>query len=392
MNIKYMWIVLKKEIKDTFRDRKTIFTSIIIPILIFPILSLAIGSGTSDFINETEKPVDIAVIGDIENRLFKYLNEHQGVNVINVDDPYEALDKLKIKAIVRINKGFEENIEKDKMGDIEIIYDETSQKSGIAESRIREILSQFLNLIIIERLSEEGIDPDILNPVNIKSTSVSVEESGMGMFIFSMILPMLLTIWSAVGGIPAATDLGAGEKERQTLEPLLTTNASRLSIILGKYFTVVIAGIIATIASLIGIIIASKVSPSFLGTGVKLPVMSIAIIALFCVGLTLTFSSLELTISFYARNFKEAQTYLTPLTIILLIPAYLTMYLDGKAIPEGYFNIPIINTIAIIKEALVSIFNINHILIVSVWTIIYIALAMYVTVKMFNKESVIFRN
>jgi sodium transport system permease protein len=387
-----MWIVLKKEIKDTFRDRKTIFTSIIIPILIFPILSLAIGSGTSDFINETEKPVDIAVIGDIENRLFKYLNEHQGVNVINVDDPYEALDKLKIKAIVRINKGFEENIEKDKMGDIEIIYDETSQKSGIAESRIREILSQFLNLIIIERLSEEGIDPDILNPVNIKSTSVSVEESGMGMFIFSMILPMLLTIWSAVGGIPAATDLGAGEKERQTLEPLLTTNASRLSIILGKYFTVVIAGIIATIASLIGIIIASKVSPSFLGTGVKLPVMSIAIIALFCVGLTLTFSSLELTISFYARNFKEAQTYLTPLTIILLIPAYLTMYLDGKAIPEGYFNIPIINTIAIIKEALVSIFNINHILIVSVWTIIYIALAMYVTVKMFNKESVIFRN
>lgn len=128
MNIKYMWIVLRKEIKDTFRDKKTILTSIIIPILIFPILAFAIGSGTSDFINETEKPVDIAVIGDIENRLFQYLNKHDGVNIINVDDPYKALDKLKIKAIVKINEEFEKNIEMDKMGDIEIIYDETSQK------------------------------------------------------------------------------------------------------------------------------------------------------------------------------------------------------------------------------------------------------------------------
>lgn len=266
------------------------------------------------------------------------------------------------------------------------------KKSGIAETRIREILGQFSDLIITERLREKGINPKILKPVNIKSTSVSVEENGMGMFIFSMILPMLLTIWSAVGGIPAATDLGAGEKERQTLEPLLTINASRLSIILGKYFAVVVAGIIATLGSLLGFIIASKISPNFLWVGVKLPIMSIVVIALFCIGLTLTFSSLELAVSFYARNFKEAQTYLTPITIIMIIPAYLTMYLDGRAIPKVYFNIPIINVISIIKEALISIYNPVHIGIVLIWMLIYIAVALIVTVKLFNKETVIFRN
>lgn len=209
--------------------------------------------------------------------------------------------------------------------------------------------------------------------------------------IFSMIFPMLITIYSAISGIAAATDLGAGEKERQTLEPLLTTKASRLSILGGKYLAVFIAGVIGTVASLIGFFIASVMNPDFLGTGIALPLSSILTIGLFCVGLNLVFSGIELTISFYARNFKEAQTYLAPLSIILLIPAYATMYLDGKAVPEVYFHIPIINTIAIIKEAIVLIVNPIHILIVLAWTVVYIVASLFLTVNMFKKESVIFR-
>ncbi|EOD00070.1 ABC transporter permease [Caldisalinibacter kiritimatiensis] len=389
---KYMWIVFKKELKDTFRDRKTIFSSIIIPILIFPILALAIGSGTSKFIEEGEKPIDIAIISEENYDVVNFLKNHQGVSVKEVENPNEALEELEIKAIVKINRDFDKNIQKGLTGGIEIIYDESSQKSSMAEPRLRSIIKQYADNLVVKRLKAKGINPNILNAVDIKSSSLSVEEDGYGIMLFSMMLPMLLTIWSAAGGIPSATDLGAGEKERQTLEPLLTTNASRTSIILGKYFTVVTAGIIATIASLIGFILATQISPDFLGTGVILPIKSIIVIALFCIGLTLTFSGLELAISFFARNFKEAQTYLTPITIILLIPAYFTMYLDGKAIPDSYFYIPVINIISIIKEALVSIYNPIHIITVSIWTIIYISIAIFITVKMFNKESVIFRN
>ncbi|KGG80106.1 hypothetical protein Y919_08030 [Caloranaerobacter azorensis H53214] len=389
--LKYIWIVFKKEMKDTFRDRKTIFTSIIIPILIFPILSLALGSGASEIIEEGAKPIDIAVISENDNGLLKYLNAHQGINIINTDEPEKSLEKLEVKAIVKIDKYFDEKVNKGEFGTVEIMYDESSQKSSMAYPKLKSIINDYSKIIVSKRLKELGADNNILKVVDIKAISVA-KEDGFGIIMFSMMLPMFLTIWSAVGGIPAATDLGAGEKERQTLEPLLTTKVNRISLLIGKYFTVVVAGIIATLASLTGFIIATKLKADLFGTISTLPINTILIIGLFCIGLTLTFSSLELAISFYARNFKEAQTYLTPVTIIMLIPAYLTMYLDGKAIPNAYFHIPVINVISIIKEALVSIYNPVHIGVVLIWVIIYISIALMVTVKMFNKETVIFRN
>ncbi len=390
MNIKYSMIVLKKELKDTFRDKKTIFSSILIPILIFPIMTLALGLGASEMINDGQKPIDIALISNGETKLETYLKETGQINIINTDDPNKALEDLDVKAIVKVEKGFDDKIESGTMGNVEIIYDQSSSKSDMATSRLTSIIDDYSKVITNQRLKAIGVDLEALKAVSIKSTSVS-KDGGMGLMIFSMIFPMLITIYSAVSGIATATDLGAGEKERQTLEPLLTTKASRLSILGGKYIAVFIAGVIGTVASLIGFFIASLMNPDFLGTGVALPLNAILTIGLFCVGLNLIFSGLELTISFYARNFKEAQTYLAPLSIILLIPAYATMYLDGKAVPEVYFHIPIINTIAIIKEALVQIINPIHILIVLGWTLVYIFASLFLTVNMFKKESVIFR-
>ncbi|MTI69424.1 MAG: ABC transporter permease [Firmicutes bacterium] len=392
MNIRYMLIVLRKELKDTFRDKKTIFSSIIIPILIFPILVLALGSGASDMLEEEKRPIEVAIIGNENTSIFTYLKKHKNIEIKSYTNPEKALKDLKIKAIIKIDTNFDETINENKTVNLDIIYDESSQKSAMAKPRLERIIDEYSNKILEERLKALNIKPNILNVVNINTKSVTIKDNGFALMMFSMMLPMLLTIWSAIGGIPAATDLGAGEKERKTLEALLTTKASRVSILLGKYFTIVIAGIMGTLASLLGFLIASKLNPDFLGSGVSLPPSSIGIIAIFCVGLSLTFSGIELAISFYARNFKEAQTYLTPLTIILLIPAYLTMYLDGRAIPEVYFNIPIINIISIIKEVLVSVINPLHIFIVLLWTILYVSISIFITVRMFNKESVIFRN
>lgn len=390
MDIKYMMIVLKKELKDTFRDRKTIISSIIIPILIFPIMAFALGLGASEMINDEQKPIDIVLISNGEAKLEEYLKETGQINIMNTDDPDKALEELDIKAIVEIEKGFDERIESGTMGNIKIKYDQSSSKSDMATSRLVRLIESYSESITNERLKAIGVDLESLKAITIESTSVS-KDGGIGLMIFSMIFPMLITIYSAISGIAAATDLGAGEKERQTLEPLLTTKASRLSILGGKYLAVFIAGVIGTVASLIGFFIASVMNPDFLGTGIALPLSSILTIGLFCVGLNLVFSGIELTISFYARNFKEAQTYLAPLSIILLIPAYATMYLDGKAVPEVYFHIPIINTIAIIKEAIVLIVNPIHILIVLAWTVVYIVASLFLTVNMFKKESVIFR-
>jgi len=347
--------------------------------------------GMDSFQEGGNNPLDIALIYQSENALIDYLKENKSINIIESKDPEYDLEESNIKAIIKISKDFDEKIENNNMGDLEILYDNSSQQSNIARDRIIGILNDFSDKIAEQRLNELGIKPEILNVVDIKSTGLS-KGSGEGLMLISMLLPMMLSIWAASGGIAAATDLGAGEKERQTLEPLLTTNISRTSLFLGKYLTIVILGIMGTSAALVGYFISTKVNPNLVGGGITISLLSVVIISLFCIGLTMAFSAIEFAISVYARNFKEAQTYLAPITIIAMIPAYATMFLDSRGIATIYFHIPIVNTIAIIKESLVNVFNPGHLLIVTVWTLVYVSLAMIVTVRMFNKESVIFRN
>lgn len=388
---KYTWIVFKKEIIDTFRDKKTIISSIIIPIIIFPLIAFFMGLGSSDLIKESKEPIDVGIIYEKENLLTEYLDNNDQINIKEVKDINKALDKLDVKAVVKVDNEFDKKVEIGEKPEVEILYDDSSQKSSIAFSRISEIINNYSQIIVTNRLNELGIDPEILHPIAVEGKSIA-KEGGEGLMMFAMMLPFILTIWSVAGGIPAATDLGAGEKERQTLEPLLTTKASRTSILMGKYFTVVLAGVIGTIASLIGFFIASKISPEFIGEGAVLPLKSIGIITFVCLQLAFTFASIELAISFYARNFKEAQTYLSPLTIVLMVPAYFTMFTDGRSVPEYYFHIPIMNTIGVIKEVIVSIYNYKHIITTSIWNLIYIVLFLFITVRMFEREEVIFRN
>lgn len=388
---KYTWIVFKKEIMDTFRDKKTIISSIVIPIVIFPLIAFFMGLGSSDLIKESKEPVDIGLIYERESSLIEYLSNNEQINIKEVEDIDKALDKLDVRAVVKVDNEFDKKVEKGEKPELEILYDDSSQKSSMAFSRVSEIISSYSQIIVANRLNEAGIDPEILHPIIVEGKSVA-KEGGEGLMMFAMMLPFMLTIWSAAGGIPAATDLGAGEKERQTLEPLLTTKASRTSILMGKYFTVVLAGVIGTVASLIGFLIASKISPEFMGEGAALPLKSAGIITFVCLQLAFAFASIELAISFYARNFKEAQTYLSPLTIILMVPAYFTMFTDGRAIPEHHFHIPVMNTIGVIKEVIVSVFDYKHIITTSLWNLVYIVLFLFITVKMFEREEVVFRN
>lgn len=389
---RYMRIVLKKELIDIMRDKKTLITSFLIPILIFPIMAFAMGASVGEVMKDASKPVPIAIEGEVDSEFGVFLRENENVSVKEYEEPLEALNDLEIYAVVDIKPEFIEALSSKNTAKLNILYDESSQKSSMGIGRVEEIVREFAQLKRDERLNELGINPEILEVISIDSVSVaSEEESGITMMLVTMIVPMLLAIWAATGCIAPATDIGAGEKERQTLEPLLTTNVSRTSLLLGKYFAVVISGVLATFASLIGFSLAAMINPSMFAT-ISLSINALLVIGLAAIGLTMAFAALELAISFYARNFKEAQTYLAPITFIVLIPAYFTMYLDGKLVPATYFHIPIINTISIIKEVLVGIFNPIHLGVVFVWTAVYVAVAIGFVLNLFKKESVIFRN
>jgi sodium transport system permease protein len=148
---------------------------------------------------------------------------------------------------------------------------------------------------------------------------------------------------------------------------------------------------VGTAASMVGLFIAQSFNPEMLGKGKALPPSAILIVALAAISLTLIFGALELAISVYARSFKEAQTYLSPITILAMLPAFAVYMMDPKNISIVYFNIPIVNIICIIKEMIVGVYNPVHIALSFGWGLVYIIAAALFARHMFRKESVVFR-
>lgn len=394
MRYRHVYIVFKKELVDMFRDRKTIISSILIPLLLFPLMYGFMGFSQNKVTRDVEeKGISISIKSESKDvSIIKYLEDIKELKIVEVDDPEKSIEKGTVKAVVYIGKGFDEAINAEIAAPVIIQYDDTNQPSIIAASMIKEKIGRYSSLVVAQRLKAKGIDPSIVSPVSIQERKTTPDNGGgVGVMIFSMLLPLMLAIYSATSVLPAATDNGAGEKERGTLEPLLTTQASRLSLLMGKYFAITVAGVIGTAASMAGLFIAQRFNPEILGRGRMLPVSAILIIALASVSLSLIFAALELAVSVYARSFKEAQTYLSPITILVMIPGFAVYMIDPKNISIAYFNIPLVNIICIIKELIIGVYNPLHLALTFAWALVYITAAISFARYMFSRESVIFR-
>jgi sodium transport system permease protein len=387
-------IVLKKELLDMFRDRKTILMSILIPLLLLPVLSFVIGKATSTSHKNVESNLKIAVIDKDSSNLGSFLKSQRNVKIINSNNVKQAVKDGKILAGITIPNDFDKNISNDMNEKIILTYDNSSSDSMEAFDILNSYIDKYSKNIVSKRLEKRNIDSKILTPINVAQDTIEKKETGMGKLMFNLMVPLLLVLGSVGNTIAPSLDLGVGEKERGTLEPLLTTKASRMSLLWGKFFAITIVGIIVSLANLAGLFIAMGQSEGmFQGANdINIGLETIILIMILPILLTMVFGALGLSISIYAKSSKEAQTYLSPITILSFILVYATMMKDGKSIETYFFSIPIANASCLTKEFLVGIHNTAHIAITFGWMIVYIVAAISFARYMFNKESVIFRS
>lgn len=394
MQVKGIGIVFRKEMKDLFRDRKTLIIGILIPLLIFPIMFGFMGKGVEKNTKQVTENLKIAIDDKGNSSLGEFLKAQENIKIIDSEDINKDVQEGKIYVGLEISEDYENIIKNEKTAEVNIIYDDSNQNSNMAMSMLTSLINEvYTKEVVKARLSTRGIDVSILNPLSIKEKTVAKEKGGMGKMLLDMILPMMLVLYAMTGPMAAATDLGAGEKERGTLEPLLTTQISRMNLLFGKLLAITVMGIIGSAASLIGVFLGFKSGGSMFGGDVALviPVGTLLMIGLCTVLLTMVFGALELSISIYARSFKEAQTYLSPMTIVGIVAAYGTYMMDVKNISIAIFNIPIVNIVLIIKELISGIYNPIHLGITFGWAAIYIAASVLFARYMFSREEVIFR-
>lgn len=399
MNFRHVMIVLKKEIKDLLRDRKTWLTSIIIPFIMIPSLLFIVMNIQTNTEEDARSHIPIAVQGD-STPIVQVLTANPAIQLVKSENPQQALKDGKIRAILKVDDQFSEKLSHNIPVSIVLDYDSSNQKSAIAEGIIQQTVAGMQEQIVKSRLESQHISPDVLTPFMIKSVNVATEEQKTGGFL-SFMIPLLLIISSVSGGMAAAIDLMAGEKERGTLEALLTAPVNGMSVLTAKLVTVALMGCVSALATTFSMVAAFSYMPKFLGKGVPedftfslsfLTVGNVSLILLLLFLLSIMFAALLLGLSSLAKTFKEAQTYLSPVLIVAMIPPYLTMAMAPNEIPVNYFFIPVINVTVIFKELLFGIVNAQHILYAVGSTFLFVIVAISLAAMLFRRESLIVKS
>ena len=388
--------VLKKELLDIVRDKKTLVFTLILPILIYPIMFKFMSSAMEKTQSDVQKEINIYIDGDKNSSMAKAITSLDNIKLPEIESPTESLKNGDIQLIVKIPENFDENISQGKNDTIELLIDEESNKSMIASSMVNEIYESYKKSIVEQRLADKGIDSSILTPfeVSVKSgINADNEDINGGAAMLLTMIPTLIVILMVSSTVGMAADLGAGEKERFTFEPLLSTSAKRASLLWGKIGALCTVSFIALMANLTAMVISMQ-KFMIVGEEVNFKLTPATILGMLIIGalVLITLSALQISVSIYARSTKEANSYLAAITMPTMILAFLPYMMDAKGINPAFFNIPITNAICLMKEFTVGIFDIKHIAIVVGWHIVYIIASIIFAKFMFSKEEVIFRN
>lgn len=389
--------VFTADLRNTLRDRRTWLAMVIIPLLLVPVLLIAAPSALQQGTDQAA-PHTVAVAGaEHAPALIDFLKASGELALVEASGSRSWLEEGEARAVLVIDPGLERAIAGGASGTVTILYDAASLESEAARSKIQRLVAEYASSVVAGRLIERGIDPALLVPIVAEAENVAPEER-IGGFFLSMIMPMLLAVWAALGGMYAAIDAVAGEKERGTLEPLLAAPTPRQAIVAGKYFVVVVTSVAASMIALLGMYIGYLIKPeAILGPGAAegarfmLPATHALLMLGVNVLLAAFFSAIELAVSAFARTFREAQSYLSPLSLVVVIPALFTQFVSPAEVAPLLYAVPVVNAILVLKELLLGTVDWTHLGALAVSSVACIAGALYLAAAVFRKESVLFR-
>lgn len=382
-------IVFFKEIKCIIRDKKTFIFGLLLPLILVPSMLFIINFSMKNVQNQSSTNVDVAM-NNYENSFYDFLKAQDGVTIIDVKDPQKALDSGMICAYINVDKDMDDKIIKKEDFDLDIKYGDSSINSMVSTSTVIQYKNAYKYLLSnYEFKTVEELRNFMDLKIELNQNDEDAPNLDMSSLYFSMLVPTMLILYCCMGSSGTAADMSAGEKERGTLEPLLSTCADRSGIVIGKLLATTAMGVasgVFTVLGLWGYLLISSGASSH-----KISVLGMILLLIITLFISMTFSALNLMIGVYAKSYKEAQTYLMPVSLLCSIPSFFTYALDINSIGTPEMCIPIFNMVCIIKEVLAGVFNIAHLLVVLFWLLLYISVSVWLTLRMFKKESVVFR-
>ena len=322
--MKALWTVMKKELRELSRDRRTLVLALVMGPLLTPALILGMGSMAEKRAkSQIEKPLAIAIVGaERAPNLVAWL-AGQGIERKTLaTDPDSAIRDQDEDVYLKIENDFGKHWHDGTPALVEIVHDSTRQDADIPVKRVENALEQYRSQTGALRLLARGINPGIAAPLAVSHKDLSTPEARKGLAM--AFLPYLLILSAFIGGAYLIIDATAGERERQSLEPLLATPAQRGAIVSGKIAAACAIGLTSLLLTLIAFKIGAQFSP---GIGRQMDVSAPAIARILLILLPMLFigTSLLTVIAAGAKSVKEAQSYMSMLMLLPMVPTIALM-------------------------------------------------------------------
>jgi sodium transport system permease protein len=320
------WVVLRKELTDAFRDRRMVFVALVVMPLAVPLILAAMSSlGAKRQVEQLESTLELPVVGaEHAPNLVAWLRT-QDVDVLPPPgDADAAVRRQEHDVVLRIAADFAEDWRAGRPAGLEMVFDSSRPlQSGARVSRLRALLGAYDQQVGTLRLIARGVSPTVAQPLRVGNRDVATPESGFD--LAQQMLPYLLLLLAFIGGMQLAVDATAGERERQSLEPLLATPASREAIISGKILATAGFTLLSLLVTLVMYRVAFMLMPADrLDTSLAVPADALAKLLLVVLPVVLLGASVLTALAAFARSHREAQSYLPLLIFVPMLP---TLYL-----------------------------------------------------------------
>jgi sodium transport system permease protein len=404
MSLRNIGIVYRKELTEALRDRRTLITTFLVPLLLIPVMGAGFTGAMSMVIGNAkkEKPQVMIVGGSDSPEVVAVLRQNPKIKIVpTTPDWKNQVIGKGIRAAVEIPSGFAENLAKGDAGTIKIDIYGGELKSELAAGNIDGFLKEYRDSIAAGRLQASHLPAELLRPFQVKRQNVAPPEKEAGAILGGIIAYMLIFM-CLNGAMHPAIDLTAGEKERGTMETILSSPVSRTHLVLGKFLLVLTASLITAMLLMVSVEVSTTVLQKshaldqMTEEGEPAPQLTlgpaaIASVMIMAVPLSVLFSAGLITIALFAKSHKEAQSYIAPLMFLVVIPAVAAM-LPGVDLTPKLAIVPLLNVSLLCKELVTGEYHWNYIALIFASTCVYAAGALFLAVKMFQRESVLFRS
>ncbi|MFK8103839.1 MAG: ABC transporter permease [Saprospiraceae bacterium] len=389
--------IFKKEFIDTIRDRRTLLTMVFVPLLLLPlILSVTTNLVSSQVTKAMDKDLKVGLVTNNNGaELVKRLKRRKDITILEQDNSRDFKSLIRQDSLdiaLEIMPSFDQQVGDLKTGELVLFYNSTDEDA--ISQRIDKTIRAYRSDLLDARLDSLKATQETITPINVEKNDIYTQKESLGKMAGGF-LPYMFVLFCFFGAMYPAIDLFTGEKERGTIETILSVPVRRIQLLLGKMMVVVLTGVTSGVLTILGLYLALRLNPDIpsMITNIVDQILkpsSVLLIVLMMLPLTTFFAGVLIPISIYAKSFKEAQSLIQPMSFVVILPLVIGM-MPGIELNFITALVPVLNIALASREIIAGTIDYSLLAMVFASLITFAGIGVLLCVRWFGKEGNILR-